>query len=311
MNRLERLINLLATLIDTERPLTREEIAERIEGYPDKDESFRRQFERDKDTLRDMGVPIAVEPLFPHDPGRGSGYRVHKRDYEMPDPGLEPDEVMALHLAATGVQFLEEGARSALQKLGGVVGADAPPSEAGVEVPGTEHLAACYGAIEKRRRLHFSYLGTERTIVPGRLAFRAGHWYLSAWDETREANRAFRLDRIEGQLSTGEPVADDELIERAARSALPGAPWELGDGPEVKARLWVDANQADMAARLAGPAAEIEPQPDGSAVITLQVRNPEGFRNFALGFLEHAVVLSPPELRQDMEQWLGEMAAAS
>ena len=62
--RLERLINLTATLLETRRPLTLEELADRLEpGYPDELAARRRQFERDKETLRELGVPITVEAV--------------------------------------------------------------------------------------------------------------------------------------------------------------------------------------------------------------------------------------------------------
>ena len=54
MDRLERLVNLVAALIDTPRPLAREEVRQRIEGYSDDPDAFRRNFERDKDLLRQM-----------------------------------------------------------------------------------------------------------------------------------------------------------------------------------------------------------------------------------------------------------------
>src|SRR3954454_4267690 len=60
VSRLERLVNLMAALIETERPLTRAEIRERVPGYTGDDSAYRRAFERDKDTLRNMGIPVAM-----------------------------------------------------------------------------------------------------------------------------------------------------------------------------------------------------------------------------------------------------------
>src|SRR5688500_13301573 len=160
MDRLERLLNLLAALIDTERPLRREEIHDRVPGYPERDDSFRRQFERDKETLRQMGVPIAVEPLIAHSPEQGTGYRVHQRDYALADPGLTSEELTALHLAASSVRFLGEDAKGAISKLGGVPMIEADGANpAGVEVPGVEHLEPCFAAIAGNFTLTFGYKG--------------------------------------------------------------------------------------------------------------------------------------------------------
>lgn len=306
MDRLERLLNLLAALIDTERPLRREEIHERVPGYPERDDSFRRQFERDKETLRQMGVPISVEPLIAHSPEQGTGYRVHQRDYAMTDPGLTADELTALHLAASSVRFLGEDAEGAIRKLGGVPeGLDGGADEAEVQVPGVEHLAACFAAIAGNRQLTFRYRGEPRTVVPARLAFQSGRWYLATWDVDRQAERLFRLDRME-DAEVGDE-APDVPRPAASHGERLGA-WELGDEEPITARLFVDADQAHLAVKQIAGRGTVEERPDGSVVITLPVRNVQGFRNFVLGFLEHAVVLEPEEMRADMVAWLEALA---
>lgn len=308
MDRLERLLNLLAALIDTERPLRREEIHERVPGYPDRDDSFRRQFERDKETLRQMGVPIAVEPLIAHSPEQGTGYRVHQRDYALADPGLTAEELTALHLAASSVRFLGDDARGAISKLGGVpIGDENGLNPADVEVPGVEHLEPCFAAIAGNQTLTFRYKGDSRTVIPARLSFRSGRWYLATWDVDRDAERHFRLDRMESP-EVGEPAAEGPRARVAARDFL--AAWELGDEEPVVARLRVDADQADLAARAVGRRGSVENQADGGVVIELPVRNPEGFRNFVLGFLHHAEVLGPKELRDDLIKWLDDLVSA-
>src|SRR5207302_10496341 len=120
MQRLERLINLVAALLETARPLSAEELHERVPGYPDDRAAFRRAFERDKETLREMGVPVVTEAPDPATPAV-VGYHVPKDQYYLRDPGLDPDELAAVHLAASAVRL--EGARGveALWKLGGWV----------------------------------------------------------------------------------------------------------------------------------------------------------------------------------------------
>src|ERR671923_2032553 len=130
-DRLERLTNLIAVLLDTRRPLTLEEIVERVPGYPGERESYRRQFERDKATLREIGVPISLEALYAFD--QETGYRIHREDYELPPLDLTDDERVALHLAVTAVRLEGEAGeagggagREALLKLGGFGGPAAP-----------------------------------------------------------------------------------------------------------------------------------------------------------------------------------------
>src|SRR5512142_1162914 len=80
MSRLERLINLTATLLETERPLTRDQLVELVPGYKGEPGSVRRAFERDKETLRELGVPIelvSVDPLRQDSP---QGYLIPKSE---------------------------------------------------------------------------------------------------------------------------------------------------------------------------------------------------------------------------------------
>ena len=146
MDRLERLVNLVAALIDTPRPLTREEIRQRIEGYSEDADAFRRNFERDKDLLRQMGLPLATEPLDPNHPDE-IGYRIPREQYELPDPGLDEHELTALRLASAAVQLDGDWDRDAsgraLRKLGGAatVRRSAAPVRGGPRGPRAGRLA--------------------------------------------------------------------------------------------------------------------------------------------------------------------------
>src|SRR6516164_3126238 len=115
--RVERVLNLLALLLDTRRPLTREEIVHDVSGYPEQISAYRRAFERDKETLRGMGVPITTEAV-----GDGSevGYRVKPEDYYLPDLGLTVEETAALRVAVSAVSLGSSSGEGALMKLGGI-----------------------------------------------------------------------------------------------------------------------------------------------------------------------------------------------
>ena len=308
MDRLERLLNLLAALINTDRPLRREDIHARVPGYPERDDSFRRQFERDKETLRQMGVPIAIEPVIPHSPEQGTGYRVHQRDYALADPGLTPEELTALHLATSSVRFLGEDAQGAIRKLGGAPAAEMEESLA-VEVAGAEHLEPCFAAITEHRALTFKYKGQARTVVPARLSFRAGRWYLSTWDVDRGAERLFRLDRMEGPPELGDVVAEPVPVPARSGAPLPG--WEQGDEEPIAAELRIDAEQSDFAIQALGGSGAVRRNDDGGITVEMGVRNQDGFRNFVLGMLDHAEVVGPPELRADVVSWLERIAGES
>lgn len=293
MDKLERLLNLTAALLHAELPLTAEELRDRVGGYPDTKATFRRAFERDKDDLRSMGMPLRVEPVPGVDPPV-DGYRLDRDEYAGTELAFEADELAALHLATSLVQL--DGDDTALVKLGAGSG-DAPADSVG-RVPFNDTLATMIGAAVDRNALSFTYNDVERIVEPWKLSFTRGHWYLSGFDRLREDQRLYRVERIKDGVSLSglakAPVGDvNEPID------LRG--WELGDGTVIKATILVDADQAAYARHILG---EVVDRPDGSVTATLDVRNIEAFRSFVLSFLEHAEILEPAELRTDFVEWL-------
>jgi proteasome accessory factor B len=323
VDRLERLVNLVAALIDTDRPLTRSEIRERIEGYSDDPEAFRRNFERDKELLRDMGMPLLTEAVDQNLGGDEVGYRIPRERYELPDPGLDDSELAALRLAASAVQvdspWAGEAVTRALRKLGGAVsggqggaegnGHSASGQSAAVRLaalPAEDATAHAFAAIGDRRRLRFGYRGEERLVDPWRLSFRRGRWYLAGYDHGRGEERLFRLDRVEGEMR---PEGAPGAFERPSGvDAKPPPAWRIGDDEEVVAELLVDPDQVRFVRdSLEGEGSE-EERADGSVVFRFAVRNVPAFRSLVLGFLEHVEVLGPPALRSDLVAWLESIA---
>jgi proteasome accessory factor B len=306
MDKVERLMNLTATLLHTARPLTADEIRSRVPGYPDNDASFRRAFERDKDDLREMGIPIAVEPIdFLERPA--DGYRIHPSDYRQVDPDLEPDELAAINLALSAVELEGVAGVEALWKLGGTVTDDADQL---VALPSVPTLVPMFSAVVECRTATFVYRGAERTVSrsvdPHRLDFQLGHWYVIGLDHLSGEERRFRLDRIEGEVDLGPgdgfprpELGDDEPL---------GRPWTFGDGPPTTSRVRVDAEQATWCRRYLGDDAVFHDAPDGSTEFTIEVRNWPAFRGFLLSLLEHAELIEPAEWRTDVIEWLREMA---
>src|SRR6202007_561444 len=123
-------------------------------GYPEEaGPAFHRAFERDKAALRDMGIPVEVASLEPGNTESETGYRVRRDRYELPDPDLTPEEVAALHLAATPVRLEGGDATVAGWKLGGVPGVDPDLAErpAQAAIPGSAHLPALFAAATEHR----------------------------------------------------------------------------------------------------------------------------------------------------------------
>ncbi len=306
MSRLERLLNLTAALLSTSRPLTAQEVHERVPGYPEgAGPAYHRAFERDKDALREMGVPVRVEVVAGTDPPI-EGYRIRREDYELRDPGLAPDELAALHLATLLVQVEGLAGRPALWKLGGVPGGVEEPAV--VTVPTWPQLVPLWRAVAERRAVGFDYRDQHRQVEPWRVSYSRGHWYVDGHDRDRGEQRRFRLDRMGPEVDLGEPGA---FVRPATIADSEPHPWELGDEPAVLARMAVDADQAGWAIDQVGPEAVRQRLDDGGVILELTVTDINAFRSFALGFLDHAEVLAPPELRDDIVHWVEVLAGSA
>src|SRR3954452_24345494 len=220
-SRVERVLNLLALLLDTRRPLSRDEIVKAVVGYPAEVSANRRAFERDKEMLRSMGVPITVEPL----PGEAAefGYRVKPDEDYLPNLQLTAEETAALRVAVNAISLGTMSAEGALLKLGGLAGMSEAPI---ASLPLVPSLATLFEAFRRRAPVTFEYRGERRTVEPWGLTSKRGHWYVVGFDRLRNAVRAFRADRVAGDVEAG-PDGDFD------------APEEFRPDDHVEDRAWM------------------------------------------------------------------------
>ena len=265
-DKLERLLNLTAALLESSRHLTAADIKQRVPGYPDGDGAFRRAFERDKADLREMGIPLSVEEIIIGELPE-QGYRIPKDQYYIRDPGLEPDELAALHLAASAVRLDGVEGAGGLWKLGGVPlstkARNRMARETGelASIPADERLVTFFSAVAEQRPTTFDYRDNRRTVDPYRLDFQRGRWYVTGYDHLRADERHFRLDRVGGEVEVGERRSFVR-----PETEVPGArlePWQLGEGEPVHGRVLVDGDQAAIAIAAVGPEAVVEERADG------------------------------------------------
>ena len=90
----ERLLSLVVCLLSARRYLTAAQIRDAVPGYPESFEAFKRMFERDKDELRELGIPLETGTQSPGE--EEAGYRISRQAYELPEIRLEPDEAAVL-----------------------------------------------------------------------------------------------------------------------------------------------------------------------------------------------------------------------
>jgi proteasome accessory factor B len=305
--RVERVLNLLALLLDTRVPLTRDELTREVSGYPNQALANRRAFERDKEVLRGMGVPITTVMLG--DAGE-FGYRVLARDYYLPDLDLSADETAALRVAVSAISLGNQSGVGALMKLGGLGSESAAPI---ASLPIVPALATLFEAFRHRAVVSFEHRGQTRTVEVWGLSSKRGHWYVVGWDRDRDAVRAFRADRIEGDVKVGETEAFTPPEAFRPGDHIEDRPWMLGDEEPVTVELRVDAAYAARAlAELRGDATmgTEYTTTDGMTVVDVEVTitNRAAFRSFVLGLTDHAEVVAPPDIRADIVAWLEQAA---
>ncbi len=306
MERVERLTNLVAVLLDTRVPLTITEILDRVPGYP-AGEAARQAFERDKRVLREEGVPVETEAIEGQDQ---VGYRIPPDRYYLPDLDLSEDERIALHLALAGVHLEGgEGRGEALWKLGSAAPVDVTPLAA---LPALPELVALHDAHRRRATVTFGYKdsGRRRVDLHG-LVFRDGFWYAIGHAHDRGEVRTFRVDRMVPPIEVGEPGSYEVPAGADPASVLPRQPWEIGAGEAVVAEVLVDAVLGPQVRAELGPAADVEERADGGLVLRLPVVHRPGFRSWVLGLLDHAEVVGPDDLREEIVAWLEQVAAAA
>jgi proteasome accessory factor B len=305
MRRIERLINLIAALLEARRPMTAEEIRREIAGYDQGGhDAFRRTFERDKEALRVMGIPIerrATEPF-----GTTDGYIIPKARYYLPELDLEADELAALRIAADAILGSADAAEAGLMKL--AVDADTAPAAGprivwGADLAAEEpQLAAIYTAVLERGVLAFPYrragedASRRRTVEPYGLVHRRGHWYLVGRDRDRDAVRAFKVSRVGAPIrrlegSFASPAGFD------AAAYLAGEAWEVGrDEPATATvtfsaalRWWAEQNLPDAPRREAT---------GGALQVDLPVANVDALVSWVIGFGGEATIAGPEAARR-------------
>lgn len=307
--KVERLVNLTVALLETRRPLTYRELRSRTREYQQSDpESARRQFERDKDDLRGLGVPVeTVEVASEDEPG----YRIDRRAYELPDVELAPDEVAALALAVRLAG--EDTSRSALAKL-----AARAPDPSVLDASGAPELDLAVDpigdvladALVRHVPLRFAYRtaagdAATRTVDPYAVVKRRGAWYLVAHDHDRAAQRAFRLDRVEGRTRpAGAPGAFTPPDDLDLAGAVAGP-----ESERVEVELAV-APSARWAVESRGGVCVAEDRDDGWSVLRVPGVDRLRDRSWLLGLADEVEVLAPLDLRADIAATLRVVADA-
>lgn len=215
----ERLFSLVLALLATDAGLTKNEILSTVQGYRQKyshsgdNANLERQFERDKDDIRDLGVPLeTIESPGQAGNNQNLRYRIPRGAYELPsDVRFSPEETALLNLAAMVWRegSLSGESRRAILKLRSLGVATTEPvlgyaPRVRVREPAFEPLST---ALEKHNIVTFAYLkpgereSSVRTVAPLALIQHQGRWHLYAREQDSGAAKTFLLRRIVSQVA--------------------------------------------------------------------------------------------------------------
>jgi proteasome accessory factor B len=224
----ERLLNLLIMLLVQRHYVAKDRIRSIL--YPDSStEGFEKMFERDKEELRSLGVPIEVgnmDAYFDDEPG----YRIRPDEFGLPDITLEADEAAVIGLATRVWEHarLAEATTEAVRKLTAlgvqldVSALDIAEARLTADEPAFDVF---WEATQERTPVEFEYCRSGQTEVvtrhlqPWGVVRYSGRWYAVGLDTDRGEERVFRLSRVQGE----------------ARRAGPPGSYDIPPGTDVRA----------------------------------------------------------------------------
>lgn len=312
----ERLINLTMSLLSARIPLPKQQIRQLVEAYQvsGSDEAFDRMFERDKEDLRAMGIPLVTEDIGVFDDEQG--YRIDRRDYALPPVELSADEMAVVGLASRAWTHatMAGSAATAWRKVAAGDEVSSDPfvglePRLGASEPAFDALK---DAVLSMSAVRFDYArpgaGEARTrrVEPWYLTAWHGRWYLVGHDLDREAPRVFRLTRITSSVAvTGEPVTQPVPDDVDPVSMI--AATEPGGRRSSRATLRVRTDSGHALRRRARGVETIDAQWDR---VRLEHTDLGGLAGEIAGHGPDVVVEEPAELRDAVRERLRDVLAA-
>ncbi|MET0601427.1 MAG: WYL domain-containing protein, partial [Baekduia sp.] len=322
--KLIRQLSLISYLMAERRPVTALEIRRDVEGYSGMNEdAFARRFYADRAELDSLGIQLTVEK-----PADGvaeqENYSLRPENFHLPAIAFTDEELAGLQFALTlldGEFAYAEPLRLALQQISwgrpsplnapdqGSIALGVTASAGGHDL--SQRLAKIETAIFRNKTITFDYYTMERDEVgarkvdPYHLLFQGGQFYLLGRSHERDAIRVFRLSRIRGKVAYATKAEHDfqRPEEFDPRDYANRIPWQLGE-PYASAEIWVSDRIAWHVERNFGRYGELSESDDGGHVFRTPYAIARLVLAWAIGYEQHARVLGPPELAEELHRRL-------
>jgi proteasome accessory factor B len=209
ISKAERLLNLFFVLLNTKRPISRNDIRQKVSGYEncESDSSFERMFERDKDELRSTGIKIetlSMDTLFEDE----LGYRIDQNIFITKVIDWSRDERIMLNLASAiwkNTEF-ENLAKIASIKTGNVTSEISDSDSETINDLNMLNYRIILQSLQSKSALEFQYVALDdskprnRKVIAKRLYRLEKYWYIEAIDIAAQLIKNYQINRIYGQI---------------------------------------------------------------------------------------------------------------
>jgi len=244
----ERLFNLTCTLLYATEGLTKNQILQTVRGYDNEykeggnNSTLERKFERDKKSLREIGIRIEPEiPEWEDQNNQVSRYKIERESFSWPSAvKLNPRQLALLNLAAeawAGGSLSSEASRgiTKLRALG-VVGQSSDIIGISPKIHTFEpSFKDIDFAISESQVISFDYRNPKtgeietRVLQPWLMRQITGAWLVLGFDEKRDAARNFMLRRIVSKVEVVTEGREARVFEMPEQSVIDAAVKDLDD----------------------------------------------------------------------------------
>ncbi|MEK3762550.1 YafY family protein [Paenibacillus sp. FSL P4-0338] len=299
--RVNRLLSMLL-IISGQGTVTGKELAEHFEV------SLRTIY-RDIEKISEAGIPVASTS------GKGGGYYIMD-SYNVSNLFLNGDEAhtfVAVMKNLHGLFGRNEAFNDILLKVEHTYKRESNQdkltldlSHFSMEKEIKEYLGIISEAITENRLLVFDYINRdmeylERTVEPGWIDFRHGHWYVIGFCRVRNDYRRFKLVRIR-QLELGPSFAKRDVPDAQIAEVIEHNYSQAGIQVVLRFTSRIGAQLTEYFEK-----EKISLREDGFYLVTDTFPHEEGLLKFILSFGRECELLEPRGLRAELQQYMHNM----